>query len=291
MKTVTVFTPTYNRANLLVNAYESLKKQTCKDFEWLIVDDGSIDNTREVVDGFIKENIVDIKYIHQENRGQYFAHNTAAEYADSQFFTFLDSDDVYTSDAVERLIFYSNQISDKDDFAGVAGLKADFKGNIRGGDVAYDILDCSIIEYRYKYCYKGDKLECFKTPLIKETLFPVFKGKYVPNALVWNRIGCMLKMRYFNEILYYCEYAGDSMSLSIVKNRQSTPDAYLLYYSELSNYPIPVYYKIRSSINYWRFAFYSHGSFGDKLKQMGYWKSFLGFPLGCLCFLIDKWRE
>lgn len=290
MYRVTVFTPTYNRASLLLNAYESLKRQTCKDFEWLIVDDGSIDNTREVVESFKSENILNIIYVYQKNRGQYYAHNTALQYASSELFTFLDSDDTYLDNSIETLLFYYDQIKLDEQFVGVAGLKANKLGQIVGGDVDYDIIDCSIIDFRYKYKYKGDRLEAFKTDVIKKFAFPIFDGKYVPNALVWNRISHSLKVRYFSRVVEYYEWVGDSMSHSIIENRQSTPDAYLLYYSELSSYNIPVYYKIRSAINYWRFAPYSNVLFWKKLQCMSIWKSIIGLPLGSLCWLIDKIR-
>ena len=103
MVAVTIFTPTYNRASLLVKAYNSLKTQTCFDFEWLIIDDGSTDNTKSLVDSFIDEGLINIRYYYQENRGQYYAHNTAARLAKGELFTFLDSDDAYLEQTVERL--------------------------------------------------------------------------------------------------------------------------------------------------------------------------------------------
>lgn len=290
MKTITVFTPTYNRAELLKNAYESLKKQTVKDFEWLIVDDGSTDDTKQVVESFISEKILDIKYIYQENRGQYFAHNTAAKYAESELFTFLDSDDVYLDNTIEILLSYFNQIKLDDSFAGIAGLKAGRNGKIVGGNVDYDVLDCTVIDFRYKYKYKGDKLESFRTSLIKQFLFPIYEGKYVPNALIWNRISNKLKIRYFAKVVEYYELSSDSMSYTIIQNRRSTPDAYLLYYSELSKYDIPFYFKLRSAINFWRFAVCSKKSFKEKLSYMESWKNILAIPLGYLCYYIDNFR-
>lgn len=290
MKRVTVFTPTYNRAHLLKNAYESLKRQTEKNFEWLIVDDGSKDDTKAVVESFISENILDIKYVYQENRGQYFAHNTAAKYAESELFTFLDSDDVYLDNTVELLLYYYDQIKDDPSFAGVAGLKADRRGNIVGGNVDYEVLDSSVVDFRYKYKYKGDKLESFRTSLIKQYLFPVYNGKYVPNALIWNRISNKLKLRYFAKIVEYYELGTDSMSHTIIQNRRSTPDAYLLYYSELSKYKIPVYFKIRSAINFWRFAKCSDKTLLEKFKYMEFWKNIVACPLGYICYYIDSYR-
>jgi glycosyltransferase involved in cell wall biosynthesis len=289
-KTITVFTPTYNRAHLLPVAYNSLKCQTVMDFEWLIVDDGSTDNTRAVVDAFIAEGAMDIRYVWQENRGQYFAHNTALDHACGELLSFLDSDDSYTPQAMERIIYYYNQIKDNDTFAGVCGLKADRSGRIIGGG-GLPLLDCTVIDYRYRYKQKGDKAECFKLKYARECPFPVFEGKYSPNALVWNRIGHVRKLRYFAEVCMICEWCDDSMSRTVTANRRSTPDAYLLHYSELSNYRIPFWQKLRAGINYWRFAPCSHRNFVDKWRGITQWKSIIGLPAGLLFYLCDTLEE
>lgn len=287
MKKLTIFTPTYNRESLLPRAYASLKRQTCKNFQWLIIDDGSQDNTRTLIDSYKQENEIDIVYIYQENRGQYYATNTAITNARSELFAFLDSDDYLSDSAVERLIYYFEQIRDDESYAGVAGLKAYFDGRCVGGEVDYDILNCTNIDYRYKFRYTGDKYECFKTELIKQHLFPTYDGKYAPNALLWNRMSNKKMLRFFNEKLYFCEYVEGSMSSTIVKNRQSTPDAYLLHYSELSKYNIPLWLKFRAAINFWRFAPYSEKSISEKIKQLGVFKTLFSFIPGFLMYLRD----
>lgn len=290
MKTVTVFTPTYNRAYRLQKAYDSLVAQTCQDFEWLIIDDGSTDDTKSLVDSFIKEAKIQIRYVYQSNRGQYFAHNTALKHAQGELLAFLDSDDSLLPIAIERFIYYYNQIKNDDDYVGVAGLKVKSSGEIVGSSVDYNVLDLSIIDYRYKFHYKGDKSECFKLSMAKLYPFPEFSGKYVPNALVWNRISNIKKIRYFNEVVHMYNIYEDSMSNTIIENRRSTPDAYLLYYSELSNYKIPLFYKIRSAINYWRFAPSSDKSFIDKIRGISLWKSMFCMLPGYLCYMIDSLR-
>jgi len=287
MHRVTIFTPTYNRARLLVDAYNSLKNQTCKDFEWLIIDDGSIDNTKTVVDSFIEDHVIDIIYIYQENRGQYFAHNTAINNAKSELFAFLDSDDYYAQNTIERILYFFDQIKDDNDFAGVAGLKANRKGIVVGTPCNYNVLRCSILDYRYKFKIKGDRFECFKTDLVKKYPFPEFEGKFVPNALIWNRIGSLKKLLYFGEIMSFYEFSADSMSKDIIRNRQSTPDAYLLHYSELSRYKIPLYYKLRAIVNFWRFAPYSTIKFEEKILKVGIYKSIFCLPVGYFMYLKD----
>ena len=129
--TLTVFTPTYNRAYILGRCYESLKRQTCKDFVWLIIDDGSTDNTRELVDRWIQENKVPIKYHYQENQGMHGAHNTAYELIDTELNVCIDSDDYMADDAVEKIIsFWRRHGNEKT--AGIIALDSYTDGRIIG---------------------------------------------------------------------------------------------------------------------------------------------------------------
>ena len=104
MKVLTVFTPTYNRAYCLHQCYESLVRQTCKDFVWMIIDDGSTDNTKDLVDQWLKNNLIDIEYIWQENQGMHGAHNTAYDSIKTELNVCIDSDDYMPDDAVEKII-------------------------------------------------------------------------------------------------------------------------------------------------------------------------------------------
>ena len=104
MKTLTVFTPAYNRASTIGRTYESLLRQTCKDFEWLVVDDGSTDNTRELVEGWASEGKIPIHYVYQKNQGMHGAHNTAYENIETELNVCLDSDDYMPDDAVEIIV-------------------------------------------------------------------------------------------------------------------------------------------------------------------------------------------
>ena len=131
MKTLTIFTPAYNRAHTIGRTYESLLRQTCKDFEWLVIDDGSTDNTRELVEGWIKENKIPIRYIFQENQGMHGAHNTAYRNISTVLNTCIDSDDFMPDDAVEKIVsFWEKYGSDK--YAGLVGLDQTENGCIIG---------------------------------------------------------------------------------------------------------------------------------------------------------------
>ena len=112
MQTLTVFTPAYNRAHTIGRTYKSLCSQKCKDFVWLIVDDGSTDNTAELVkDWMSKDNGFEIQYIYKENGGMHTAHNVAYRNIHTELNTCIDSDDALSENAVEKIINKWNQVN------------------------------------------------------------------------------------------------------------------------------------------------------------------------------------
>lgn len=122
MATLTVFTPLYNRINTLKRTYESLKRQTSKDFVWLIIDDGSTDNPYEIIKEWIKiNNGFEIKYVYKENGGMHTAHNTAYENIDTELNVCVDSDDYMPDNAVQLIIDCWNKNKNKG-YAGIIAL-------------------------------------------------------------------------------------------------------------------------------------------------------------------------
>lgn len=213
---ITVFTPTYNRAENLYRLFESLKSQTCLDFEWIVIDDGSTDDTRGVVDEFILEcDKFPIKYYLQENMGKHVAINYGVQVASGEAFFIVDSDDWLPNNSIELIYSFFNQIEDKEGFAGVAGLKLYKDDKTVGSTFKGDYLDCTTLQ-RAKNNILGDKAEVFYTEILKEHPFPVFEGEnFMSEEVVWNRIANDgYKIRWFNEKLYYCEYLEDGLSKS-----------------------------------------------------------------------------
>ena len=176
-KTLTIFTPAYNRAYTLHLGYEALLRHTCQDFELLIIDDGSTDNTRELGAGWIKENKIPIRYHYQENQGMHGAHNTAYQLITTELNTCIDSDDYMPDDAVEKIVTFwkkhgSNQV------AGIIGLDADFQGNVIG--TTFTEKQTTLGGF-YAQGGKGDKKMIYRTEIINQyPEYPLFKGeKYV----------------------------------------------------------------------------------------------------------------
>ena len=146
--TLTIFTPAYNRAYTLHKCYESLKKQTNKDFEWLIIDDGSTDNTRELVQSWIEENIIPIKYHYQKNQGMHGAHNTAYELIDTELNVCIDSDDYMPDDAVEKILKFWDK-NKSDNIAGIAALDAYESGEVIGNTFPEDLKTSTSFDMYY----------------------------------------------------------------------------------------------------------------------------------------------
>lgn len=252
---ITVFTPTYNRANLLPRLYESLKKQSFNDFEWLIVDDGSTDGTRDLVDGWIREGLLNIRYYYQENGGKHRAINRGAQLANGEWFFIVDSDDYLPDNSLDIADKWIATIKDDDLFAGVCGVKKDISGIIKYG-FKYKFIDKSPL-YSLEIS-KADKADIIRTSILKDFPFPDFPGEnFCAEGLVWCRIGCYYKFRYFNEIVYCYEYLDDGLTKNSIRNRRQSPTYASLVYKEQMSYKPYMKNKVRAAINFWRFIWFS----------------------------------
>lgn len=284
---VTIFTPTYNRGYIIGKLYSSLCNQTCKDFEWIVVDDGSTDNTELLICSFIDEGKIPIRYIRQQNGGKHRAVNRGVREACGELFFIVDSDDVVTNEAVEIVVRYYNGIKEDCSFAGICGVKVHFDGTKVGGECDFGILDCNSVDLRYKCGIRGDMAEVFRTEILRKYPFPEIEGeKFCSEALVWNRIAKKYRMRYFYKKIYKCEYLPDGLTANIIKVRVQSPMASMMYYSELSCMDIPIMQKIKATINFWRFACCSDKCFWEKAGQVGVYSLWL-YPLGVLFHLRD----
>lgn len=286
---ITIFTPTYNRADKLIALHKSLLSQTVKGFEWVIVDDGSLDHTKKLVDSFKAATNFSITYIYQKNGGKHRAINQGVKIAQGDLFFIVDSDDFLPQPAVETLIAIYENHKHLPAFGGVAGRKSYFDGKLVGSSDSFENIFSNALDIRYKYHIQGDLAEVFKTKVLKEFPFPeIDNEKFCPEALVWNRIAQKYKLLYFNKNVYHCEYLPDGLTAKIVKIRMTSPMASMLTYSELESYNVPIKEKIKANINFWRFSFNSHQSIFTKLKRVILLFSIVGMPLGLIMFIKDK---
>lgn len=269
--TITVFTPAYNRAHTIMNLYNSLLRQTYKDFEWLVIDDGSKDNTGDLFCDIIAENKLSIKYYKVKNGGKHRAINKALDLAAGDIFFIVDSDDYLTDNALERINYWFGTIEPEKErgrFAGVSGLKGIPSGQPIGTTFHGAYKDARYTE-RTKYEILGDKAEAFYTDIIKKYRFPEFEGEnFITEAVVWAEIGDNgYKLRYFNEVIYICEYLQDGLTKSSLLTRRKNIKGTLYAYSKLMRYEFPLSLKLRYLLNYFRFLFYKYiDLFADFLR-------------------------
>lgn len=285
---ITIFTPTYNRAHLLARLYRSLCHQSNKDFEWVIVDDGSVDHTEAVIESFQVENQIAIQFYKQENRGKHSAINKGVSLAKGELFFIVDSDDYLAAQAVEEVYFYFNKMQHLPSVAGVAGRRmyADFS---IVGTSNYEELISNSLDIRYLHQVTGDLVEVFKTEVLKKYPFPESKGeKFCPEALVWNRIAQNYDLLFFNKGIYITEYLEGGLTSSIVKIRMQSPKLSTLYYAELECFDIPFFQKLKANINFWRFSFNVSQDWFSNWNRVSIFNSIIGLPLGFLMYLNDK---
>lgn len=228
--TVTVFTPTYNRAYIIENLYRSLQRQTNKDFEWLIVDDGSTDNTQEIVNGWKNEtNDFQIRYYKKDNGGKCRAINYGVDLAQGLLFFNVDSDDYLTDDAIEKVIEWERSLPKDKKYCGVVGnlgISATQTPNTLSGT---DYRDANLLERYSEYCENpidGERAPVFYTEIQKMYKYPEFDGeKFVTPAVTWNRMANDgYKVRVFDDIIWIYEYQADGITsqgnMNFIKNPQ-----------------------------------------------------------------------
>lgn len=293
---ITVFTPTYNRVKLLARLYDSIKRQNFLNFEWIIVDDGSTDNTSSIVEAWVKESSFDIRYFYQENSGKHIAINKGVNEARGELFFIVDSDDWLSDNALQDIwqVWQSIPKDQRILLAGISGLCAYRDGRIVGTKYPLDPMDSDHIEIRTFYDVKGDKAEVFRTDILREFPFPTNLGKFVTEGLVWNRIGQKYKMRYVNKVWYYIEYQPDGLTSKSIELRVRNSDSIILYYKEfvnLENKRIKSRYKLKNMINYARFSIHK-GKFFKNLVNTSNIRLRLLYlivsPISFLLYLRDR---
>lgn len=235
---LTVFTPAYNRAYTLSRTYESLKRQDCKDFIWLIVDDGSTDDTAELVRKWQQEdNGFEIQYIYKENGGMHTAHNTAYENINTELNVCIDSDDELADGAVKCIQEIWSQV-DKEKYAGIIGLDADMNtGNVIGTDFSDTLFETTLQGF-YDMGGSGDKKLVYRTDIMKNLPpYPVFDGeKYV--SLGWKYQLCDQKYTLLttNTVLCNVEYQTDGSSMNMLDQYLKNPKGFAFIRKENMKY-------------------------------------------------------
>lgn len=224
---LTVFTPAYNRAHTITRTYESMCRQSNKNFIWLVIDDGSTDDTAALIkDWQTKDNGFEIKYVYKENGGMHTAHNTAYENITTELNTCIDSDDYLADEAVQKIYDKWQQVKDKG-YAGMVGNDADFAGNILGAPLPTDTTETTLSGF-YNAGGKGDKKLVYRTDVIMQyPPYPTFAGeRFYSLGSKYTLIDQDYKLAIINEILCNVEYQPDGSSRNMWKQYLRNPKGY-----------------------------------------------------------------
>ncbi|GAB5617073.1 glycosyltransferase family 2 protein [Faecalimonas canis] len=250
-KRITVFTPTYNRAHLLHSCYESLLRQSNQLFKWLIIDDGSTDNTREVVEKWIAEKEIEIKYIYKENGGLHTGYNTAIESMDTELSICIDSDDWLPDNAIELILSVWDK-NKSDDLAGLIGLDYTADGRIIG-DVLPNGEKIEPIKLLASKNNRGDKKYVVRTSVYKEVApMPVFAGEknFNPHYMIL-KLSAKYKFLAVNQPLCIVDYQEDGMSANIFKQYINSPKSFAELRRMIMDLPnVPFQYLCKTTIHY-----------------------------------------
>lgn len=252
MATLTVFTPLYNRINTLKRTYESLKRQTSKDFVWLIIDDGSTDDPYEIIKEWIKiNNGFEIKYVYKENGGMHTAHNTAYENIDTELNVCVDSDDYMPDNAVELIVNCWNENKNKG-YAGIIALDfADSTKKVIGKELPTDKESTTLMGY-YNNGGFGDKKLIYRTDIIKATPpYPVFDNeKYVALAYKYHLIDEKYELKILNECVCIVDYQMDGSSTNMYRQYVRNPKGFAFWRKEQMKHSINIKQKFKACIHY-----------------------------------------
>ncbi|MDD6559534.1 MAG: glycosyltransferase [Lactimicrobium massiliense] len=236
---LTVFTPAYNRAGTIKRTYQSLLNQDNKDFIWLVIDDGSVDNTGELVKGWMKEdNGFEIQYIYKQNGGMHTAHNTAYKNIHTELNVCIDSDDALAPGAVSSIYYKWQEVKDKG-YAGIIGLDADMNtGKVIGTSFPEGMKETTLTGF-YAAGGKGDKKLVYRTDVInKYPAYPVFEDeKYVALAYKYRLIDQDYKLAVLNKVLCNVEYQPDGSSATMYQQYVKNPKGFAFWRKVCMQYP------------------------------------------------------
>ncbi len=291
--TVTVFTPTYNRGHLLERVYRSLLRQTYRNFEWLIVDDGSVDNTAQVVDELARAARFPVRYIWKPNGGKHTAVNEGVRQARGQFFAILDSDDWYRDDALENMLDAWNSIDEpaRARYSGVTGLFSYTDGTIVGPRFPADVFDSTDLDITYVHRITGDNIGMKRTDVMRQFPFPEDVGTFVTEDTIWNRMAKVYSTRFVNRVLAVAEYQRGGLSDTGRSRAVRNPTAPVLYLSELlhcgKRLPLPVL--LKATANLIRYSLHAHLPIRDIYRSVpSKGVLVLCAPVGLLLVLRDR---
>ena len=210
---ITVFTPSYNRASFLSNLYKKLLNQTCQDFVWMIVDDGSTDQTKEVVSSFIKEKKIIIKYIYQENHGKQAAVNRALDECETEWFAFCDSDDWYLPNTIEEMTMLIAS-RERENWAGIVARRCDENLNFKNfHKINFDKKQLPLPVLYTKYKFHAETCAVFLTGELRKAKYPTIQDKFIPESFMFDRFSQRNEILFINKAWSVSSYHNDGLTV------------------------------------------------------------------------------
>lgn len=288
----TVFTSTYNRAHTLHRVWDSLMAQTSRRFEWLVVDDGSTDRTRDLIEEFASRSDFPILYVFQQNAGKHVAWNRAVSLARGRYFLVLDSDDGCVPHALEAFEKTWSEVEPQDRFAAVVALSRTVDGRIHGTRFPLRVSDHVTMTLRYRLC--GEKWECWRTAVLRRYPFPEEVRGVLPESYLLNRVARRHLSLYLNEALRIYYEDTPSLTRQIDPRRQS--QGQVLVHAEFLNlhasrfFQNPSYF-VLSALKFARHARHLRRPLGWQFHALGAVGRFLllfTFPIAWIIVCVER---
>ena len=247
-KTLTIFTPTYNRGYIIGRLYESLLAQTCDDFCWLIVDDGSTDNTEELVASFARGGKVDVTYVRQENGGKQRAHNTGVSACQTELFFCVDSDDTLVPTAVEDVLALWERRRDDPKVAGIIAMRGRSASEPMGTWFPQGLETTTMWDLYYKLHHRGDTALIYRTSVLREYPYVVEPGeKFIAETYVYHKIDQRYVLAVLPKIIWICEYLPDGYTAHVREVTRNNPVGYMRLKRDFVDYSDTFVLKVKNS--------------------------------------------
>lgn len=267
-KAMTIFTPTYNRAYIIGKLYESLLAQTSDDFKWMVVDDGSTDDTRSVIEGFVAEGKIDITYIYQENGGKQRAHNTGVEACDTELFFCVDSDDTLVPTAVEDVLDLWRRRGNEPGIAGIIAMRGRSETEPMNTWFPEGLETTTMWDLYYKLHHKGDTALIYRTDILREYPYEVAPGeKFIGETYVYHKIDQHYKLAVLPKIIWICEYLPDGYTTHVRKITRENPVSYMRLKRDYIDYADTFLLKLEETALYLVGAYFA-GCFGRAYREL-----------------------
>ncbi len=289
MKSITVFTPTFNRAYCLHQVYDSLCRQTATDFIWLIIDDGSSDTTSQLVQSWINEGKIEIQYHYKTNGGMHTGHNAAYKLIQTPFNVCIDSDDYLTDNAIEIILKHVQDLAPN--FAGIVGLDAEKKGAIIGTRMPDNVDKTKLNELYLVHRVKGDKKLVYRTEVVKKyPPYPEYpEERFVPLDYIPLLIDQEYDLKPVNEVLCIVEYQPDGSSMNILKQYRKNPKGFAFSRISRIQYGLTFKERFKNAIHLVSCVMFSR-EYNKFLKTNHHALILVAFPFGVLLNLFIRYK-